>query len=123
LASVLSFALGIVHSVLGERLIFKALTVRDNTGENGTRQLTRQHVAVLRSTWHLVTLLGFGYGGTLLWLAWQGSMLAPYAAMLRIFAATFLISSAYWLVSTRGRHPAWIVLLIIGGLTLWSTLM
>jgi hypothetical protein len=37
-----------------------------------------------------------------------------------VIAATMAISALYWVVATHGRHPAWIVLLLIAGLCVWG---
>ena len=118
-AGLLSIALGLAHSILGEMLIFRRLRADRLTSPAGPPLLTKRHVAVLWSTWHLLTLLGWGIGAVLIWLAWQTPPIASLSTISTILSATFLISGVFWLYGTRGRHPAWIVFLLISGL-LWS---
>ncbi|MDO7836276.1 hypothetical protein Q4610_14600 [Sphingobium sp. HBC34] len=108
LAAVLTFLLAAVHSILGERLIFRHLVSENRWTEGAIGLLSARRWAALRSSWHLVSILGGGLGLVLLVLA----TVLPINES-KVVGATFLISALYWIVGTRGKHPGWIVMLII----------
>jgi hypothetical protein len=78
--------------------------------------LSAHHMAVLRSTWHLVTLFGVGWAALFLWLGWSGARSADVSILAGVLAATFLAAAVYWLLGTRGRHLAWVVLAVMATL-------
>lgn len=111
IAGVLALILGVVHSVLGEKLIFKRLRSIDLTLVSGSQAISPQHLRTIWSTWHLISIFGYGLGAILLILS-----LSPNDAIDLISKAvelTFLVSAIFWLIGTRGRHPAWFVFLMI----------
>ncbi len=115
-SSIMLILLGIIHSFLGERLIFRGLLSRLMQPERPV--LSAHKVRVLRSAWHLVTLLGVGLGAVLLAVAIPA--FGNVASTARIIAITTLICALYWGVGTRGRHPAWIVFLLVAALCWWG---
>lgn len=114
IAGTLAVLLAIVHSLLGEMLIFRRLSAEPDKNAG----LSLHQIAVLRGTWHLLSLFGCSFAAILFMLALD----APPATGLMVqgLAATFLVSGLYWLWATRGRHPAWIVLGAIGFLCLYA---
>lgn len=112
----LALVLGLIHSVLGEVLIFRRLHESDLTSSTGSPILRERHVRTLRATWHLVTLLGWGFGAILLRLSWPASSSAHLAFIEGAMTLMFLAAFIFWLFGTRGKHPAWVVLLIIATL-------
>lgn len=114
-AGLLSLMLGLAHSIIGERMVFRGLSERLARGERPPL-LSAQQVRVLRGSWHLVTIFGFALGALLIASASRDLVLDPVA----VIAATMAISALYWVVATHGRHPAWIVLLLIAGLCVWG---
>ena len=112
-ASCLAFFLGIAHSFLGEKLIFRNLSMRRLVSSEDDRVLRKRHIRTLWSSWHLLTLLGWGFAAILWMMAWiEDSELWPFY-MRWILVVTFLLSAVFWVFATRGKHPAWIVLLLI----------
>ncbi len=112
-AAVLAIALGLAHSVLGERYILIRLFRRQNLPHLfGSDDFTKR---TLRFAWHLTTIACFGLAALLFILA-----SSPLDASARILssalAATFLASAVVAVIGSRGRHLAWVVLLIIAGL-------
>lgn len=115
------FLIGLVHSWLGERLIFQRLRrsdpARPLVPTRGGEFLQERHVRILWANWHLTTALGWGVAGALLVLA-----RAPASESARwlglSLAAGLAASAALVLVGTRGRHPGWIGLLVAATLTL-----
>ncbi len=113
-AAFLSVALGIAHSVLGEKYILTRLFRRaDMPKLFGSPEFT---VRTLRFAWHITTVAWFGFGVLLLY-AGRGDL--AVSEMLNIVGATFVVSGFLPLVFTRGRHLAWLILFAIGGIALW----
>jgi len=115
LAAFLAVALGIAHSVLGERYILVRLFRRENLPKlfGGTEFTTR----TLRFAWHITTVAWFGFGALLLH-AGRGALTS--SGTLRIIGVTFILSGLLPLFITRGKHLSWLVLFAIGGIALWG---
>ncbi|SDH01117.1 hypothetical protein SAMN04487974_11640 [Pelagibacterium luteolum] len=115
-AAVLFIALGLAHSILGERYILVRLFRREDlpTIFGSTRFTTR----TLRFAWHITTIAWFGFAA-LLGQIGQGQ-LTPHGAAQAI-GLTSIASGLLPLIITRGRHLSWVVLFIIGGISFfWS---
>jgi hypothetical protein len=116
-AAALILALGLVHSVLGERYIMVRLLRRTDLPRLfGSDTFTRR---TLRFAWHLTTVVWFGIGAMLIQLA-RGAPLGA-AELGGILAVTSAVSAVVALVGSRGRHPAWAVFLAIGALAWLGT--
>ncbi len=117
LAALLACAVGVAHSVLGERYILIRLFRRPDLPRlfGGTTFTIR----TLRFAWHLTTLAWWGLAAVLLLLI--QSPVAPRRIALGV-GLTFLASGVAALIGSRGRHLAWIVFLLIGGLALAAAL-
>jgi hypothetical protein len=111
-AAALIAALGIAHSILGERYILIRLFRRDLPELFGNAWFTQR---TLRFAWHLTTALAFGIAVLLVQLA--GSASAP--ALANTIGWTLLCCGLLPLIHTRGRHLSWIVLFSAGGLCLY----
>jgi hypothetical protein len=111
----LAVLVGIVHSVLGEKLLLGPLFQRGELPKLlGSATFARR---TLRFAWHLTTVLLLGIGSTV--VALSQSQLDPQAAwILRVFAITFAICSLLSVIGARARHFSWWVFLIIAVL-LW----
>jgi hypothetical protein len=110
----MALILGLVHSLLGEVLIFRPLA-RDAAVQQAGGFRTR-HINILWASWHSVTVFGWGIAALLFWLAAHamGSserVLASGVVMVTLMAAGFV------LFATRGRHPGWVGLAGIALLT------
>jgi len=113
LAAFLIAALGLVHSVLGERFILIRLLRRDDLPKLfGGTEFTK---GTLRFAWHLTTVLAFGFAALLFQLATY----APTAVLVRTIGWISILSGFLPLVYTRGRHLSWLVLFAAGGLCLF----
>lgn len=114
LAASLTVVIGIVHSWLGERRLIGPLLAIEPRPSILKSGFFRN---VLRFAWHITTLAWIGMAAAMLALA-----LAPldrggrYAAV--ALGVTFLAHGLLILGMSRGRHLAWPVFLIIGGLCL-----
>ncbi|MBV6413778.1 MAG: hypothetical protein OMOMHJEC_01597 [Xanthomonadales bacterium] len=115
LAAFLAVALGIAHSVLGERYILVRLFRRENLPKLfGSTEFTTR---TLRFAWHITTVAWFGFGALLLH-AGRGDLTS--SGTLRIIGVTFILSGLLPLFITRGKHLSWLVLFAIGGIALWG---
>lgn len=108
-AAFLIAALGIAHSVVGERYIVRRLLRRELPQLFGATTFT---AGVIRFAWHLTTVVFLGLAGVLVAVA----LGATASAVVVIVGCTFIVSAALPIWFTRGRHLAWIVLLVAGGL-------
>lgn len=114
-AALLTFAIGAIHSWLGERKLLGPLLAEGRRA--GMLEKSEFARGVLRFAWHITTIAWWGMGAVLL----AYSQMAPDAG-LRIgsivMAATFLVTGLIILAVSRGRHLAWPVFLAIAGLVL-----
>jgi predicted permease len=112
-AAILTVILGLIHSLRGERLIFR--TIAQNRPALHAAGLRQGYLNILCASWHLATLFSWGMAFILYWLAQEPpSYLGSFVAMaiaLSIGAGGVLV-----LIGTKGRHPGWVVMLVIAGL-------
>lgn len=114
-AALLTFAVGLAHSVLGEKYILMRLFRRPDLPKLfGDATFTAR---TLRFAWHLTTIAWWGFGALLV-LASRG--LLTTGNTLLVLAATMAATAAIILVSSRGRHLAWPVFLVIAIVSLWT---
>ena len=107
IAAVLTFLLGLAHSVLGERYILRRLFRRQDLPTLfGSDVFTKR---TLRFAWHLTTAAWWGTAATIvvLGLGWA-------RAGLIVLSVTAFVSAAVTLIGSRGRHLAWVVFVLIG---------
>lgn len=116
----LAIVLGIIHSILGEFLIFRHLRESELFSDDGNTKLKKRYLNTLWSTWHLVTLFGWGFGAILILLSFSELAEKSLKDLLLVVGITFFVSSIYWLFGTKGKHPAWVVLAIIALMALWG---
>ncbi len=110
-AAILAFLVGLVHSVLGEVMIFGRMRHRGFIPTNGGGVLRESNVRILWASWHVLTVLGWGMAAILLLLALPSSQ--PYAHPLfaQAIALSMLLGSALVAIGTKARHPGWIGLI------------
>lgn len=116
IAGILCFALGIVHSMLGEYLVFK------DSREQGrwiptkpSSQLKERHLRILWATWHMASLFGWCLGLIIIKIALAGNDNPELVNfMVQSMTVTMFLSSILVFVGTKASHPGWIVLLTIG---------
>jgi len=112
-AAALTFAIGIAHSILGERYILTRLFRRDNLPKIfGGTEFTIQ---TLRFAWHITTITWWGFAALLFLIAHDS---LSQQNLLLVIATTFLMTGLVALVASRGRHLSWPVFLFIGGVAL-----
>ena len=113
-AAILMIIVGLVHSVLGERLIFNRLRDVGLIPTVGGSHLRERHVRILWATWHFASVLGWAAAIILLYAANTAvPMLVIHALVAAAAAGGILV-----LVGTRGQHPGWIALLVVALLVL-----
>jgi hypothetical protein len=122
LAAVLTALIGLVHSVLGERLVFSRMRQRAWVPTEGGSMLREHHVRILWASWHALSVLGWGQAALLFWLAQAAQAPLAQSAIPLVLAATCAASSCLVLIGTRGRHLGWVALLVAAALTLAGTM-
>lgn len=118
-AGVLAALTGVVHSVLGERLIFRHLRQGSFIPTTGAPPLRESHIRILWATWHIGSVFGWAFAGVLLQLAF-----APFDTPLSQFVVSAIVfayfgASMLVLVGTKGRHPGWIALMLVA-VSVWA---
>ncbi|HWT17054.1 MAG TPA: hypothetical protein VN581_14855 [Patescibacteria group bacterium] len=114
-AAVLASVTGVVHSVLGEHVIFRHLRAGQWVPTRSAPPLRERHVRILWATWHLGSVFGWAFAGLLFGLA-IGSP-SPLALAVWATTAAYLGGAVLVLVGTKGRHPGWLALLAVASLT------
>ena len=113
-AAILMIVVGMVHSVLGEHLIFSPLRTGGLIPTDGGSHLRERNVRILWATWHFTSVLGWAAAFILFQAASTAvPVLVIQAIMLAAAAGGLLV-----LVGTRGKHPGWIALLVVA-LLVW----
>ena len=115
-AGSLSIVIGLIHSALGERLIFKSLRQGKIAPDASLSPLHEQHIGILWATWHLASILGFGIGATLIYIADTSE---PIIFIVNVIGVTMLLSSTLVFIATKAQHPGWFGLLVVA-LLCWS---
>ena len=113
-AGVLMVLVGMVHSVLGERLIFSRLRTGGLVPTDGGSHLRERHVRILWATWHFASVLGWAHAFILFYAA-NTALPAP---VIQALVAAAAAGGVLVLVGTRGQHPGWIALLVVA-LLVW----
>jgi len=83
-----------------------------------------KHLRIIWSTWHLLSFFGWGIAAILVKLSLTTEILNSELIrfILNSCIITMIASSLLVLIGTKGKHPGWIVLLIIGILLLRGSL-
>jgi hypothetical protein len=110
-AAVLAFLVGLVHSVLGEILIFRRMRQGRLIPTNGGSVIGEGHVRILWASWHVLTVFGWCISAILLWLAQAPPQNAGSAVLANATLVAMLLGSALVFVGTKARHPGWAGLL------------
>lgn len=114
IAGWLAVLLGLVHSILGERLIFRHLRDAGIVPNRRLPPLRLRHLAIIWASWHIVTVFGVGLG---VLMVVKGELWSLSDAFVREVLSTIMYTSGILvLYATKGRHPGWLILFIIGGL-------
>ncbi len=114
IAGMLAFAIGVVHSALGEKYVVVPLCGENCPPLGKSRTFMRQ---IIRFGWHLTTVLFWGFAALLInmSLASRGILTAR-----AIVGWTFFAAAVVSVVGTKGKHYSWVVFAVIAGLVLLS---
>ena len=115
IAALLAVAVGVAHSVLGERYILTRLFRREDLPKlfGGTEFTTR----TLRFAWHITTIAWWGFAAILVQLA-KASVSASGVAL--VVGITFVATAIVTLAVSRAKHLAWPVFAFIGFVALYA---
>ncbi len=116
-AAGVAFGVGLIHSLLGERLIFSRMRSSGFIPVDGGSALREPHVRILWATWHLVTVLGWLVAAILVWLSFPGASSLAQSLLTQAIVAALAVCTAIVFIATKGRHPGWAGLLTAAVLT------
>lgn len=113
IASFLSYFVALAHSLRGEwvgkrklvRAIAKARLFDEEDKDNMSKR-------VLRVAWHVTSITWLGIGSLLLYLAFT-DINTSIVVTARIISVTFFVSFVFSVITVRGKHPSWILFLLI----------
>lgn len=113
-AAILAVVVGLVHSILGEVLIFSRMrNGRQVIPTIGKPLLRERHVRILWATWHIVTIFGWAIAVVLFRLSWPAAGVLLQDVVMHAIIVSMLTSALLVLVATKGKHPGWIGLLAV----------
>ena len=118
-AGILAIAVGLVHSVLGEIMIFNRMRHGTLIPTDGGGHLRERHVRILWASWHVVTVFGFALAAVLLRL-WQAPSLALTPYLIGTISFAMVAAALQFLTATNGRHPGWLGPLGVAALAWFS---
>lgn len=110
-AAVLAVVVGLVHSILGETLIFARLRRGRVIPSDGGTALRPRHVRILWASWHLLTIFAWALVAVLVRVADAPAAGALRTPVLFVVAGAMLLGALLVGVATAGRHPGWVGLL------------
>jgi len=116
-AGVIACLTAIVHSVMGELLIFRHLRRSGVVPSMAAPPLQARNIRILWATWHLASVFGVAFALVLLQLAPADRESAVYALVVQAIVLANFGGALLVLVATRARHPGWIALLLVAVLT------
>jgi len=104
-AGLLSITVGLIHSILGELLIFKKLRNNSLIPNVSLPPLREKNIRIIWATWHLATVFGFAMGAILMKLAIMSTS-SPF--IIQSIALSMCVASALVFYATKARHPGWV---------------
>jgi hypothetical protein len=118
-AAGLSLLIALAHSVIGEWHIFRHLRRAGRIVPTEGGALLREfQVRILWGAWHGLSVMGLGLAAVLVSLAELAAQAASNGWVEWCVAMAMAATGLLVLVSNRGRHPAWVALLVAAGLVL-----
>lgn len=117
-AGVCTLLIGGVHSVMGERRIFRHLRQGGLVPSLAEPLLRPYQLQIVWASWHLVTVFGLGTSA-LLFVAARPDAPPPLRNLMVLCAVgILLLSAALVALATRGRHLAWLALSLSSAMAL-----
>lgn len=114
MAGVIAALTGVVHSVLGEHLIFRHVRNGSLVPALSAPPLRERHIRIIWATWHLASIFGWASAGVLIGLAYSPAL--PASIVVVGIAVAYLAGAILVLIGTKGRHPGWAALLAVASL-------
>lgn len=118
-AGVITAATGLIHSVLGEILIFRHVRNGGLVPAVGAPPLRERNIRIIWATWHIATVFGWAFAGVLFRLAFGHP--SPSSLILSAIVFAYLGGAILVLIGTKGRHPGWIALSAVAALTWFAS--
>ncbi len=118
-AACLTVILGLIHSILGERL-FTRWRQGGVVASDSSSLLLEEHSHILRATWHASSVLGWCVAAILLQLAFHPSLGIYGGVIARTVAIFMLLGAVLVFLCTKGRHLGWLGLSGIAALA-WAS--
>ncbi|MEM8488050.1 MAG: hypothetical protein AAF564_21045 [Bacteroidota bacterium] len=116
-AAIAAAIVGLVHSVLGEVLIFSRMrSDRQIIPTVGKPLLHERHVRILWATWHIASIFGWALAAVLFSLAQPASEMLLQEVVVHAIAGGMFASGLLVLIATKGKHPGWLGLLVVAAL-------
>ncbi|MCM5680888.1 hypothetical protein M8A51_15285 [Schlegelella sp. S2-27] len=116
-AAVLTFVIGVAHSVLGERMVFHRMRRAGPIPTDGGTLLREGHVRILWASWHVATALGWCVAAALVGFSLPSSNAQEVLIVARAIMVAMVACSLLVLVGTKGRHLGWAGFLGVAVLT------
>ncbi|WP_371397138.1 hypothetical protein [Fretibacter rubidus] len=107
-ATIVIIILALIHSIVGERLLFKPYRTHPPGG------MPRRYWGIIWASWHGVSLFALALAGVV--FSYIGATSTPFVLM--FFAFTLCVFSGLIAFGTRFRHPAWAAFLGLAALLL-----
>ena len=109
IAAILAMAIGVAHSILGERYILMRLFKRPDLPHLfGSPEFT---VRTLRFAWHITSIAWWGLAAIIILIARDA---ASPSSLLYVLSATFLLTAIVAAVGSRLRHLSWVFFSAVG---------
>lgn len=106
-AAMLTLAIGLAHSYLGEKYILIRLFRQPLPKLFGDDRFTRQ---TLRFVWHLLSIAWFGFAVLMLLLYFAD---VSRSTLLYVIGSTFTVTALIAFSASRGRHLSWVVFVAV----------
>ena len=114
MASVVTIFVGLTHSFLGEKLIFSKLRLGNLVPTCVAPPLKERHIRIIWATWHMASFFGFGFAVLLYWLAFPSTNIEIETSFKLAIAVTMFLSALLVAGATKGKHPGWVGLSLVG---------
>ena len=116
-AGSLSVAVGLIHTVLGEVLMFSRLRDTGLVPTRAAPPLQERHIRILWASWHIVSVFGWALGAILLRMAFPSTDHILHLFVKDTIVVSMLLSALLVCVATKGRHPGWAGLMAVAVFT------
>lgn len=116
-AASIAILVGLVHSTLGEKIIFRRLRKGSFIPAHGGNLLHEKHIRIIWASWHALTIFGWCFAALLFYLAGPTTLASLKFFVSEAIIAAMVFGSLLVFVGTRAKHPGWIGLLAVAAFT------